>query len=59
MIWRAARCLRHCDRLSSPESVMLGQLMIGVSETSRSFHHSLPVELESDSVESCKMLEAM
>ena len=33
IIWRAARCLRPCDRLSSPPSVILKQL--GIKEIRR------------------------
>ena len=55
MVWRDARRLRPCDRLSSPPSVMLRQLTIGVNETSRCWRYNLLVEDESDGVESCNV----
>ena len=55
MVWRAARCLRPCDRLSSPASVMHGHLIIRTNETGHSCHYSLPAKVESDGMESCKM----
>ena len=36
MVWRAARCLRSFDRLSSPASVILLHLIIRTNETSHS-----------------------
>ena len=54
IIWRAARCLR-CDRLSSPPSVIFRQLVIRADKMSHSYHHSLPVEVESDGTESYEM----
>ena len=59
MIWRAGRCLRPFDRLSSPLSVMLGQLIIRANETSQSYHYSLPVELESNRLKSCKAFQTL
>ena len=55
MVWRAARSLGLCDRLSSPLPVMPGQLIIRTNETSHSYHNSLPFEGESDCMESYKM----
>ena len=54
ILWRATRCLRPCDRLSSPSSVMLEQLIIEANEKSHSCHCSLPEEFKSDGTESCK-----
>ena len=56
--WRAARCLIPCDKLSSPLSVMLLQL-IRESEPSNSCCCSLPAKAKSDSVESCKMYDTL
>ena len=33
MVWRATRCLRPCDRLSSAPSVMFSQLSIRINAT--------------------------
>ena len=55
---RAARYLSPCDRLSSPASVMLGQLIRG-NKINNSCHYSLPDEIKTDAVKSCKMLEAL
>ena len=57
--WRAVKCLRPCDRLLSPLSVILEHLIIRVSETSHSCHYSLLAEVEIDSMESCKMSETL
>ena len=55
-MWIAARCLRPCDRLLSPWSVIFLQLeRARVSEQSL----YLPAKIQADSVESCKMLEAL
>ena len=58
-MWRAARCLRPCDTLSSPLSVIFSQLRIRRHETSSSCCYNLPVEVKSDGVESCKASEAL
>ena len=57
-MWRAVRCLRPCDRLLSPASVMLRQLIIEANERGYSCHFSLLVEVQNDGVESYKMPEA-
>ena len=59
IVWRAARCVRLCDRLSNPLSVMLGQLIIRANKTSHSCRYRLLVEVESDGMENCKMSEAL
>ena len=59
MVWRAARCLRPCDRLLIPPSVMLLQLITRANETSYSSPYSLLVESESDDMESCKISKAL
>ena len=59
MVWRAARYLSPCDRLSSPPLVMLGQLRIRRNETSNSCRYSLTTEVKSDCVDSCKVSEAL
>ena len=59
MVWSATRCLKPCDRLSSPSSVMFKHLRIRRNETKNSFCYSLPAEVKSDGVESCKMSEAL
>ena len=51
IVWRAVKCLRSCDRLSSPPSVMFRQLVIRANKMSNSCHHSLPVEVEGDDIE--------
>ena len=48
MVWRAARCLRSCDRLSSPLSVMLEQLIIRANKISRSYYYCLLADVKSD-----------
>ena len=58
-MWRAARCLRLCDRLSSPPSVMSTHLRIRRHETSNGCCYSLLGEVKSDGVESCKVSEAL
>ena len=58
-MWRAARCLRPCDTLSSPPLVMLLHLRIRRHETSSSCCYNLPVEVKSDGVESYKVSEAL
>ena len=59
MEWRAARCLRPCDRLSSPPSVMPGQLIVRANETSHNCHYSLPFKVESDGMENSKMSKTL
>ena len=59
MVWRAARCLRPCDTLSSPPSVIFTHLRIRRYETSNSYCYSLLSEVKSDGVESCKVSEAL
>ena len=59
MVWRAARSLRPCDRLSSPSSVMFSHLRIRRHETRNSCCYSLPAKVKSDGVESCKIPEAL
>ena len=60
IVLRAARCLRPCDRLSNPPSVMfLPHLRIRRNETSSSCSHSLPAEVKSDDLESRKVPEAL
>ena len=59
MVRRPVRCLKHCDRLSSPPSVMLSQLRIRRDETSNSCSYSLPIEVKSDGVESFKIPKAL
>ena len=49
------RCLRLCDRLLNPPSVMLGQLIIRANEMSHSCYYSLPVEIQSDDIKSYKI----
>ena len=56
--WRPARCLTPCDKLSSPLSAMLLQLIRG-NESSNSCCCSLPAKVKSDSVKSYKMFEAL
>ena len=58
MAWRAAKCLRPCDRLSSPLSVMLSQLRIRINETSSSYY-SLLVEVKTNGMDGRKMFEAL
>ena len=58
IVWRAASCLRHCGRLSSPVSVMCSHLD-RANELSNNCHDSLPAEVKTDNVESCKVLEAL
>ena len=59
MVWRATRCLRPCDTLLSPPSVMFTQLRIRRQETRNSCYYSLPADVKSDGVESCKVSEAL
>ena len=61
MLWRAARCFRPCDRLSSPSLLMLLQLRIKRNKTTDRYCYcySLPAEAKSDSVESYKMFQAL
>ena len=59
MVWRAARCLRPCDRLSSPPSVMFLHLIIRANESRHSCRYSLLAEVKSDGAETCKVLEAL
>ena len=56
---RAARCLRPSDRLSSPPSVMLLNLIIRTNETSHRCHYSSRIEVESDGMESCKVSKTL
>ena len=58
-MWRATRCLRPCDRLSSLPSVMVWQLRIRKNETNNSCCYILLAEVKSDGVESRKMSEAL
>ena len=58
MVWRAARCLRPCDRLMSPVSLILSHLRIR-NETSNRCCYSLLKEVKSDGVKSYKMSEAL
>ena len=39
--------------------MMLGQLIIRANETSYSYHYSLLAEVESDSMESCKVSKTL
>ena len=55
MVWRAARCLRPCDRLSSPASVVLEHLIMRANKMSYSCHYSLLEEVERDGMKSCKV----
>ena len=59
IVWRATRCLIPSDRLSSPLSVMLRHLMIRTNEMINSCHYNLPSEVDINSLESCKMPEAL
>ena len=59
IIWRAARCLRLCERLRSPPSVMQSHLIVRVKEMRPSCHYILPAEVKNDSVESNKVNEAL
>ena len=54
-VWRPVRCLRPCDRLLSPPSVMPPHLIIRANETKHSCDYSLPREVKSDIKESCKV----
>ena len=56
IVWRPVRCLRLCDRLSNPPSVMLSHL-IRANKMSHSCHCSLRAEVETNSMESYEMLE--
>ena len=58
-MWRAARCLRPCDRLRSSSSVILPHLRIGRNEMIDRYHCSLPAEVKADSMESCKVPKAL
>ena len=58
MVWRAARCLRPCDRVLSFLSVMLLHLRTGGVEISNSCY-SLPAKVNTDSIESCKVPDAL
>ena len=44
---------------SSPPSVMPLHLIIRANKTDHSFHPGLPVEVESDGMESCKVSKAL
>ena len=59
MVWRAARCLRPCDRLSSPVSVILRQLKIIRNKMTNSYYYGLHIEVESEKIKSCKMPETL
>ena len=59
MVWRDARRLRPCDRLSSPLSVMLEQLIIRANETSYCCRYSLLVEGESEGIESYNVFKTL
>ena len=58
-MWRAARCIRPCDRTSSPVSVIPSPLIIRAYEASHRRYYSLLAEVESDSMESCKASEIL
>ena len=47
-------CLRSCDRLSSPASVMFAQLIVRDS-----CHYSLPVEVKSGCMKRRKMSKSL
>ena len=59
MVWRVTRCPKPCDKLPSPLSEMLRQLIIRANETSYSKHHILLAEIESDVLESCKVSKTL
>ena len=59
MVWRAARCLQPCDRISSPLLVMRVHLIVRVNETRHSCHYSLPAKFKNDRMENCKMPEVL
>ena len=59
MVWRAVKCLRSCDRLLSPPSVMVLELIIRTDEVTNRCHYSLLSEVEINSMESWKMLEPL
>ena len=59
IVWRAARCLRPCDRLSTPPLVMFSHLIIRTNETSPSCDYSLPLKVKSDGTESCKVSKTL
>ena len=59
MVWRAARSLKPCDRLSSPLPVIFQQLIIIANETSHRCRYSLPNEIESDIMKSCKVSKTL
>ena len=54
-VWRAARCLRPCDRLSNPSSVIQVQLTIRASYQ----HYNLQGEVESDRMDSYKVSKTL
>ena len=58
-MWSAVRCLRPCDRLSSPPSARFSQLIVSVDKMSCSFYCSLQAKVKNDSVESCEMSKAL
>ena len=59
IVWKAARCLKMCDRLSSPLSVMLLQLKIRRNEARNSGCCSLLADFKSDLMESNKINETL
>ena len=59
IVWRAARCVRPCDRLLSPLPVILLHLRIRKNDTDNSCYYGLPAEVKTDRVESCKASEAL
>ena len=56
---KAARCLRPCDRLMAPLSVMLRHLRVRRNEMSNSFCGNLPAKVKTNSVKSCRLPETL
>ena len=59
IIWRDARYLRPCDRLSSPPSVILEHLIIRANKMTHSCYYSLLEEVESGGMESGKVSKTL
>ena len=59
IIWRATKCFKPSDRVSSPPSVILSQLRNIRSQMNSGYCYSLLVEIKSNCVYSCKMPEAL